>query len=265
MEMEDNDLKEYYQSLLRKNPPHKKGCPDIEALTRSFSEEMSENEKIRVIDHISACGLCYKKFETISQILKESKTLKDQFEGVSLSETEVRELKQRAQNRINEIKAHDVSRLKLSFGQKIAALFKLKSPLKYATAIAAVFIMAVAVLILLKIPQSIKEETLRGIKKESIKMISPRGEVKEFPLTFEWEPFAGSREYQIVLLDDELTRIWTSEKVDRTKMPIPSEVQNRLQVEKTHYWKVVILLQDGTQRESDLQEFTLTKNPPFPD
>jgi hypothetical protein len=197
--------------------------------------------------------------------MKESRSLAEQFEGVSLSEADVKELKQRAQNRINEIKAHDVSRLKLSFGQKIAALFELKSPLKYATAIAAVFIMAVAVLILLKIPQSIKKDTLRGIKKESIKMISPRGEVKEFPLTFEWEPFAGAREYQVVLLDDELTRIWTSEKADFTKMFIPSEVQTGLQVEKTHYWKVVILLKDGTQRESDLQEFTLTKNPPIPD
>jgi len=265
MDIQDKALKKYYRASLSKNPPHKKGCPDSDVLIRSFSKEMSETEKIQIIDHVTTCGPCYKKFEAVRQILKGSKNMAERFEGVSLSEADVKELKQRAQARLREFEMHDISIQKLGFSEKIFGFFRLKPALRYASAVAAICIMVAAVIILFKIPPSIEDETLRGIKKESILLISPRGEIKEFPLAFEWEPFAEAKEYQIVLLDEELTRIWTSEKTEKTEMRVPPAVQNKLQKERTYYWKIVILLENGIQKESDLQEFTLTENPQFPD
>jgi hypothetical protein len=265
MDIQDKDLKKYYQAFLSKNPPHKKACPDIDALIRSFSKEMSEHKKIQIIDHITTCGLCFQKFEAVRQILKGSKSLAERFEGVPLSEAEVKELKQKAQDRIHELEISYGSKPKLSFGKKVIASFRLKPALKYASAVATICIIVAVAIVLFKIPQSIKDETLRGTKKEIIQMISPRGQVDKFPLAFKWEALPGVKEYQIVLLDEELTRIWTSEKTENTEMLMPSTVQNELQKERTYYWKIVILLEDGIQNESDLQEFTLTENPEFPD
>jgi hypothetical protein len=265
MDIQDKDLKKSYQASLSKNPLHKKGCPDIDALVRSFSEGMSENEKIQIIDHITTCGPCFQKFDAVRKILKESKSLAERFEGVPLSEAEVQELKQRAQAQIHELEISDVSGLKLSSGKKIAAFFRFKPVLKYASAFATICIIVAAAIVLFKIPQSIKDKTVRGTKKESIQMISPRGEIEKIPLAFKWEALPGVKEYQILLLDEELTRIWTSEKTEKTEMLIPSAIKNKLQKERAYYWKIVILLEDGIQKESDLQEFTLTENPQFPD
>jgi len=265
MELQDKDLKKYYQVSLSKNPLHKKGCPDSDALIRSFSEETSENEKIQVIDHITTCGLCYKKFEAVRQILKGSKNMALRFEGMPLSEADVKELKQRAQDRIHELERHEISMPKPSFGEKIIGFFRLKPALSYASAVAAICIMIAAAIILFKVPPSIKDETLRGSEKETIQMISPIGELEKFPLSFKWKALPEVKEYQIVLLDEELNRIWTSEKTEKTEMLIPSAVQNKLRKEKTYYWKVVIFLEDGTRKESELQNFRVAENLMYPD
>jgi len=259
MELKDKDLKKHYQSFLNKNPLHKKGCPDIEGLIRSFSEEMSENEKIQIIDHITACGLCYRKFDTVRQILKGSKNLAQRLEGLPLSEAEMDELKQKAQTRIHELEMNDISRQKPSFGKKISAFFRLNPALKYASAVAAVCVLVAAGIVLFKISPSIEDETLRGRDEKTILLISPKGEVKEFPLAFEWEPFIEAKEYQITLLDEELTPIWTSSRTEKTEMPIPFAIQYKLLKEKTYYWKVVVFLEDGTQKESALQDFRLVE------
>lgn len=265
MELKDKDLKDLYQSHIKENPPHQTGCPDVGVLIQSFSTEMSENEKIKVIDHISSCGECYEKFEIVRQILKESKKLTDQFKGLLLSETEVQELKQKALDRIHEFETSGDTEKKASFLEKFIATFKAKSAYKYATAIAGVFIVALAALFVFKIPQTLQESALRGEKLKSVLLIFPQGELTELPTKFKWSSVPGAKEYQVVLLDDELTRLWNSEKTEKNEMPIPSEVQNKLQRAKIFYWKVVLLFGDGTKKESDLQEFRLAKKNIFPD
>ena len=265
MDIQDKALKKYYRASLSKNPPHKKGCPDSDVLIRSFSKEMSETEKIQIIDHVTTCGPCYKKFEIVRQILKGSKNLAQRFEGVPLSEAEMNELKQKAQARIHELETHDISTLKPSFGKKIAAFFRLNPALKYASAVAAICVVVAAAIVLFKILPSIKDETLRGINEKTILLFSPRGELEKFPLAFKWEALPGAKEYQIVLLDEELTRIWTAEKTEKTEMSIPFAVQKKLLKEKTYYWKVVIFLEDGTLKESLLQDFKLAEILKFPD
>ncbi len=265
MDMKDTDLKKYYQASLKENPPLGSECPDLEVIIRSFSKESRESEKIKVVDHISVCGLCYKKFEAVRQILRESKNLAEQFEGLTLSEAEVGELKQRAVNRIRELGVTAVHQRKSSFSDKLSALFKQKFPLKFATAVAAIFIIFAVAIVLLKIPQNIKEDRLRGSREVRIQMVSPKDEIQVLPLAFEWQPVSGAKKYQVVLLDDELTRIWTSGMINETKVAIPPEIRNSFLQEKDYYWKVVISYGDNTQIESDLQKFTLTKNPRFPD
>ena len=261
MESKDKDLKDFYQLHIKEHAPSKKSCPDIVVLARSFSTETSENEKIKIIDHISSCGNCFKKFEMLRQILKGSKKLADQFEGLSLSEAEVKELKQRAQNRIHEFESHENQEEKVNPIQKFIATFKTKPALKYGTAIAGVFIVALAAFFVTKIPRTLQEGALRGEKLESILLISPKGELVETPTKFQWASVAGAKEYQVVLLDVELTRIWISENTESNVISIPSKVRNRLQKEKVFYWKVVLLLEDGTKKESDLQKLILTENP----
>ncbi len=265
MDMKDADLRKYYQASLKENPPQLNECPDLEIIIRSFSKESNESEKIKVVDHISACGMCYKKFEAVRQILKETKNLSEQFEGLSLSETEVRELKQRAQKRISEIIPGDIPEKKMSYREKLSSFLKAKPAWKFATALAALFIMAAAVVILLKLPRSTEEGRLRGSEEEKIQLIYPRGETQGLPLAFEWQPVSGAKEYQVVLLDEELTRVWTSEKTDQTNTSIPLAIRNTFIQEKIYYWKVMADYEDSTQKESDLQKFVVVKNPRYPD
>ena len=265
MELEDKDLKKIYQSHIKENPVHKTGCPDVEELIRSFSKEMGEKEKIKVIDHISSCGNCYKIFEIMRQILKESKKLAGQFEGFSLSETEVEELRQKAQDRIREFEKPERAEKQAGFIKTFIALFKAKSAIKYATVIAGIFVVALAALFVLKIPRTIQESVLRGEKQERIQLISPKGELQKPPTHFQWISVPGVKEYEVVLLDHELTRLWSSEKTEGHEMPIPAEFQNRLQREKIYYWKVVIFNKDGTENESKLQEFRLVTDQKLPD
>jgi hypothetical protein len=259
MELRDKDLKKCYQKVISDSPPRKKGCPDIDVLIRSFSEEMSENEKIQIIDHITTCGLCYNKFEAVRQILKGSKNIAQRFEGVPLSEADVEELKQRAQARLRELERHDISMPKPSSWKKIIGFFSLKPALRYASAAAAICILVAAAIILFKVPPSMKDETLRGSEKETIQLIFPQGEVEKYPLAFKWEAFPEAKEYQIILLDEELTPIWTAEKTEKTERLIPSAVQSKLRKEKTYYWKVVMFFEDGTQKESELQDFRVAE------
>jgi hypothetical protein len=260
MELKDKNLKEIYQTSIQEHKPPKNGCPAIEVLIQSFTDGMAEHDKIKIVDHISACGSCYGKFEAVRQILRESKKMSTQLDGLSLSEIEVEELKKRAHERIRELETAGKSRGKFSFVEKLVSLFNTKPSIKYATALTGVFIIAIVFLFVLRIPQNLRESTLRGEKKESVLQIFPKGELKELPVNFAWKSLSGAREYQVLLLDEELTKIWDSEKTQKTEMPIPYEVQNRMMKDRIYYWKVVIYFEDGTKKETDLQEFKLSKN-----
>ena len=260
MDFEEKDLKGLYRSFVEENPPHRKGCPDVEEITRSFSAEMSENEKIHIIDHISSCGKCYKNFEIVRQILKESKNLADQFVGVSLSETEIRELKRKAQDRTYELEKKERVRKQAGFIKTFIRLFQNKSAIKYAAVVTGIFIIALAAFFVSKIPQNLQESEIRGEKQEGIRLISPKGDLRERPTRFQWEAVPGAKEYQVVLLDSELTRLWESEKTESQEIPFPPGIQIGLK-KKIYYWKLVCYMEGGTKTQSELQEFRQLEYP----
>ena len=201
MKLEEKDLKEKYQSYIRKSPAKDKDCPETDALIRSFSPELSEKEKFKIIDHISECGACLKKFETIRQILKESKQMADRLEGISLSKAEVKKLKQRAKNKIRELEAQYKALEKPGFKEKLAAFLWPKVPLRYITAFAGILIVVFATFLIFKTPQIIKKDTLRGREEQSIQLIHPKGTLEKLPVIFDWSPLPGAETYQIYLLD----------------------------------------------------------------
>jgi hypothetical protein len=256
MKLRAEDLKRIHQTS-RQEPSFKNGeCPSDELLIKSFSAEASEEEKLATIDHVTGCASCHWKFEAIRQILSGTGKIAKELEGLSLSEKEVSQLQEVARNKIQGLEKQ--RREKKNLGLKtIFSSFLASRALKYVSAAAGLLIVFLAAFLFLKTPPSLKRDIARGTSDQALELIAPRGEVKSFPLFFKWRPYPKAQEYEVKLLDEELTDIWKSDRIKAIEVELPQGQFERMEKEKTYYWKVVVHLKAGTAKESGLQEFKL--------
>ena len=234
MKIKDKDLRKSYQSFIRKNQAKGKDCPQIEVLINTFSNESKEKEKLKFIDHISECSACFKKFEAIKPFFKEGKKIKDKLEKISLSEQEAKELKQKAKEKIFELKKHPKKRR--------STLFFPRLRLVQLSAVAGLLIIVLGAVLIFKAPEDSKTDIIRGKDEKTIQLITPKGDVKKRPIIFEWTHFPKAKEYEVRLMDEELTKIWVSNKTGETKIELPADIAQKIEKEKQYYWKVFIYI-----------------------
>ena len=254
MKLRNDDLKTLYRRSLQARPDGKTSCPSEDAILKSFTVEMSEEEKFRIIDHMAGCGACRLKFEAAREILKGAKALAGELEGQSLSGDETAALRQRALEKIRELGRGPQKEEKKSISDRLRIFI---FQYRYASVVAGVFMVALAAWLVLKSPQGGRDNVVRGIKEPVIALESPRGIQAEVPALFRWRsPWEGG-EAEVRVLNEELDMIWSSGRIRATSLEFPPSLSEIIEREKIHYWKVIVYLDDGRINESDLQEFQL--------
>jgi hypothetical protein len=260
MKRENQDLKKLYQYSLDHNRTPDKECPDTDMIIQSFSSDLSESEKYRVVDHISECSSCRQKFAIVRQVFSKGKKMAAALEGMSLSEEETSELKAIAKARIDELERSKYSGIKIPPKPDSTFPFWRKTAFKYASAFAGLIVILVVAFALLKAPPVALEDSVRGIQDDVIRLKNPRGSLESIPRTFEWNPVPGAVGYQFVLLDDQLIEVWRSGKTRQTSVELPQSYSEAIKSAKIYYWKVIVVSSDGSARESGLQEFEIKIN-----
>jgi len=257
MKMDDQDLKKLYRSSVDHGQNAEQECPDADMMIQSFSPNLGESEKYRLVDHISECPLCSQKFAIVRQVISESKKMTAGLEGMSLSEEETEELKKIAKLRIKELKRTPQSDMGAAFKLKWLLCFWKKPVFRYGSAIAGLVILTFVVFHLLKAPHLDMEDTVRGVQDDMIQLTHPKGDLSSVPRVFEWNPEPGAMGYQVVLLDEELSEVWISEKTQKTTITLPQSRSEAIKSAKIYYWKIIVFMSDGSSRESGLQDFEI--------
>ena len=257
MKVENQDLKKIYQSCMDHNRSTDQECPDNDKIIQSFSPTLSESEKNRIVDHISECSLCAKKFAIVRQVFGEGKKIAVGLEGISLSDEETKELKEIAKVKIKEIERPKLGNRGTTFKPRSLLLLWQKTAFKYATALTGLVIIIVVVFFLLKAPHIGMEDTVRGMQDDIIQLKNPEGSLNSIPRVFKWNPVPGAAGYQVKLLDEELIEVWMSEKTQKTSLKLLPTQFEAIENSKIYYWKIIIFSSDGSTRESHLQEFEI--------
>jgi len=256
MKLRAEDLKRIYKRSRQESSFKNGGCPSDELLIKSFSAEVSEEEKLATIDHVTRCASCHWKFEALREIFMGTKEIARSFEEVSLSKEEVRQLKDKAKSKIVELEKERLEKLKPGFKEKARAFFSYKG-FKYIPAAAGGLMIILAALLVLRIPQNIKKDMIRGEEEQILELISPKGEIDRPPIIFTWKPYPKAVDYEVRLLDEELNPAWNSEKIQKTEIELPSALLPKMEKGKMFYWKVIADLESGARKESGLQPIKL--------
>jgi hypothetical protein len=250
-----DELKSIYRASREAGPAGKGPCPPVETILESFSPGLSENEKFRVVDHAAACPSCHRKFEVARGIFLETKRMAEGYEEISLNEEALAAIREKARVRIQELESLR-GRAGAEGGRKSLRGLLAAQNLKFATAAVLLLVGSLFLISILTLRHR-PEETVRGTESQEIRLEAPQGEWTESPLAFRWVAYPGAREYEVKLLDEELTTLWMS---GRTKIPyaaFPPGRLSSLEKGKTYYWKVIVYFKTGKVIESGLQEFRL--------
>jgi len=261
MELKKKKIRKFYQSQVKQEVSKKTDCPDHELLIKSFSDELNENQKFKIIDHISDCSACLEKFDMIEQIFKDSKKMGLGKKKISLDENEVKEFKEISKRKIQELEEHyRMTKKIMRSKQRASVLFFPKIPVKYLSIAAALIIVILGTVFIIRTPSDLRNNMLRGKKTEDFQLIAPRGEIKKIPLIFRWNPLQDAEEYEVRLMNAELIKIWISNKTTRTYIKLPKDIHQKIKRDKIYYWKVTGYLKDGDLKKSSLVEFELKTN-----
>ncbi|MBN1223931.1 MAG: hypothetical protein JXB23_11845 [Candidatus Aminicenantes bacterium] len=253
----EEELKELFRSAFKGIEGEGENCPDIYGLMVSFTDEMTEEKKIELVDHLAECDPCQWKFDAIKQVLKECKALAHKYQGTVLSQDEVKELKKRAEERIAEIEPRLREKRIPAFSRKIKVLFWPDGYRKWLPAAAGLLILILGSVLILRVPQNMEQETLRGQNVNDIELVLPKGTLTMTPYLFQWNAYPGALRYEVRVMDEELTNIWTSDTTEKNEFIIPPDIQKCIIPEKTYFWKIIVYLEDGTLKESAPQEFRI--------
>jgi hypothetical protein len=255
MKREHQDLKKLYQYSLRHKRTIEKECPDIDLIIQSFMSTLSESETYRVVDHISECSLCNKKFAIVREVFKKGKKMAAELEGMSLSSAETRELEKIAKAKISELERPKRDSRRIPFKPRSLTVFWQKTVFKYATVFAGLVVIIVIAFFIFRAPHMGLEDTVRGVQTDFIQLTKPEGELVETPRLFEWNSVEGAAGYQVILLDEELAEVWVSEKNKQTSLKLSEPYFEAIKTGKIYYWKVIVFSSEGSSTESGLQQF----------
>lgn len=253
--MSVDDLKSIYSASREAGPAGKGTCPPVEKILESFSPDISENEKFRIVDHAAACPSCHRKFEAARGILLEAKRVAEGYERIPVDEKAMTAIREKARVRIQELERSRGKPGAKGGRESLQGLLAVRN-LRFATA-AVLLVLGSLVLISVLSLRHRPDDAVRGAQAREIRLEAPQGEWAERPLVFRWVPYPGAGEYEVKLLDEELTTLWMSDRTKNSFTAPPPDRLAGLEQEKIYYWKVIVYLKTGRVLESGLQEFRL--------
>jgi hypothetical protein len=243
MKLADKDLREYYRETLEKGV-----CPEKEIFIKAFLNEITEEEKMKLIDHILICDRCATEFEALREVTKKTK---EKIEGLERKELAQDELKKIAKQRIKQLKKEARERWFNRFTIKII-------PAKYVALLAVLIIVILAYFLILKSPGIFKKTgEYREIIKVELQLIEPLGEISKFPSVFKWTIGEKAKYYNFELTDSKLNIVWAKENITTTSLKLPQNIKENLQKGKTYFWKVTVFDELNQKMKSALQYFEI--------
>jgi|GEM_PF-402640 len=257
----EQNLKNLYNLLIKNKPDkgNKNDCPKVDTIIEAFSKELKEKEKLDIIDHITKCPTCMDTFNSIREFFKEGEKIAAKLDKGIVSSHEMTELKQAAKNNIKEIETKSLLTKKTDYKEKPELFFERKWPVKYAALAAVLLVFAVSIVLFIQTKEKNSRQILRGQSKEEIRLIAPKGEVSNPQIIFLWNSISRSLKYKVMLLDEELSEVWLSNKTGKTALKLPGNVFYKMEKGKIYFWKVIMYLEDKSIDESNLQEFALKR------
>ena len=218
-------------------------CPDNEVFIGAFLNEISLEEKEKLINHVLICEKCKLKFEVMKQLSNELKKRRENFEKEEFSASEERQFKKMAKQRIKELK-----------GEEKRAFFRFV-PVKYVTIMVGLLVILGGYFLIHEFHQ---KEIFRGEKEEKLMLIEPAGKISRVPSVFKWIALeeAEGGFYTFELIDDELNTIWTS-RIRTNKVVLPDNIRRKLKKGKTYIWKVEAFDDAHNKLDSDANYFEI--------
>lgn len=220
MKLADDELKLHYQRFVADNRDlERKDCPSAKELCRAAKNEMWRRRKLNLLDHVFSCGACAQEYETLRLLYQEER----------------------------KTTATDVG----------VRWFRLRFDYKYLVSAASLLIIVAAIYLLRPWTEVPTEEVYRDAGGEKIVLQVPTGVVSSAPVKFQWTQGNQVDYYQVYLLDEELSRLWVSEKISVNSLSLPQEVVKRLEPGKIYFWKVRIYGKNTSVEESELRDFRI--------
>ena len=228
MKLNDNDLRQIFLANIEENTPAmRKECPSPKQLLRLFRTKKSEKEKTLIIDHIMGCSHCTLEFEFILKALR--------FEG---DMTEV-------------VQKYNKTKLNRNLSPRF--------PWRSATLVSGVSLLC-AIIIFIIVPNSYRSLKYRTSNFSQISLLRPQKQtIPKSSLFFQWEDVKESEYYIFELYDETLYQIWSSNKIFQNNYSLSKEVSSRLVANKTYFWMISAVFQNGRKTESQLKEIMLTE------
>jgi len=240
MKIKHNDLKKLYKAYIMDHiPQSRKDCPHPKEIINFFRLKLSENKKIKLIDHITTCCYCAQEFDFILQTLREQEKLNEEIANLLRSKNFKKELEKRLKR--------DVPKL-----AKLKRIFFPVLSWKYILP----FLMAAIIISVFIIFQKPEEIGYRDEYIPQINLIEPiNGKYIKFSSVFKWTEIKNSAYYILEIFDETLYPVWESDKILKNHLILPKEEAKKLIKNKSYFWMVTAFLSDGKKIESNLEEF----------
>jgi len=236
MKINDDDLKKLFRSYIEGKPPlSKKDCPAPEKVADLFFQLRKEEEKTKIIDHISKCAHCLEVFELCLEMSRSQDWLSGEI-GAYLKD------------------AKKKPSVFFNLPRRLIAR-PVWSSLLIPLSVSVFMIIAV---LMIKFVSTHKSPEDRGRTPDAIYLINPSpGISPNAPIIFRWEIAKENKFVLLDIFDDTLSPIWKSPQIFGNRYELPPEAREKIKKGKTYFWMVTAFCLDGTAVESVLEEFSL--------
>jgi hypothetical protein len=241
MKIAQNDLKVIYRDYIRGQMPSSSDqCVDEERWKGFFGGRLSHSSKGKLIDHMTHCATCTREFELLLDMERSKNALVAEIGNLMDSEQEPPESTTGPPNPFRRLH------------------FRWKYGLVCSGVVVLSMVLAMFFIRHPKAP-SIPDVT-RGNQPIEIELQSPLDESKrKQSLEFKWKSRESFDTYIIEIYDDSLRQIWQSPLLTKSRLTIPKEIFDSLEIQKTYYWMVTGTLRTDRKLESRLAAFKLNK------
>jgi hypothetical protein len=241
MNMKTDELRSLYRGYIDGLEPSRKGrCLGPKGWRDLFDPRTSEARKGRLVEHISRCPDCVRKFDMLLEMERAKNGFADAVGGLM------------GESGGTELAASQAP------GTDGARPFRWR----FAAACAALAIVSLALVVILTKDRSVpsSSDITRGDQVVEIKLLRPLDEVKRRgSLEFAWVSPLRLENYRVDIYDDALVLVGQSPPLARTRWTLPRDLLDALETSKRYVWMVSGGQPSGERIESPFGTFRLVK------
>lgn len=226
----------------------KKRCYKKGAAVKVLLDETSDEEKLKLLDHIFSCPECNAEFEALREIWIKGKDILHDLEKMKFTKENA--------NRLKKIAKKEIKTLKYRKRAKRSLLFHPKKIIAIASGIVIVVIISLFVLL----RESSIVELERKIEPGKFEVIEPWGKIINSFILFRWTLIHEAEDYTLEILDNGLESFYRKEHIKNESFKLPEDIFIRLAKRKTYFWKVIANLENDQKIESEFAKFHIKNN-----